>query len=449
MAIIRCDKGHYYDNTKFSQCPHCGVLPILEQEQVQEEKKEPTKHKRFSFFHKDKRAKTSVQPKTSGQSKTPAYDQESAHADPLTPAYEEELDHTMAMGIPVTPDCDEDDHTMAMGQSLSSYDEEDDHTVAISVHSQTPIYGEDQDGGAEVSKAPNTVFDDDDDDHTVGIPKPRTSVFDDDDDDHTIAIPKTQSPVFDDDDDRTIAIPKSRVPELDNDDDHTIAIPKSRTPELDDDDDHTIAIPKSRMPELDDDDDHTIAISKSRTSELDDDDDHTIAIPKGTVFAGNGDRTGAPGFQTSSGPEALASQASAALEAKAFSGPEGKAEENVRAKKARPAEPVAGWLVCTEGPERGCDYSLYKGFNRLGGGDSLDITVRDPKLGEAAVLAVVYDDRNNEFFAVQQAGGEALLNGAKLEKAAKLSTGDLLKAGESEFEFVAFCREGRTWSVND
>lgn len=50
MAIIRCDKGHYYDNTKFSQCPHCGVLPILEQEQVQEEKKEPTKHKRFSFF---------------------------------------------------------------------------------------------------------------------------------------------------------------------------------------------------------------------------------------------------------------------------------------------------------------------------------------------------------------------------------------------------------------
>ncbi len=413
MAIIRCDKGHYYDNTKFSQCPHCGVLPILEQEQVQEEKKEPTKHKRFSFFHKDKRAKTSVQPKTSGQSKTSAYDQESAHADLLTPAYEEELDHTMAMGIPVTPDCDEDDHTMAMGQSLSSYDEEDDHTVAISVHSQTPIYGEDQDGGAEVSKAPNAVFDDDDDDHTVGIPKPRTSVFDDDDDDHTIAIPKTQSPVFDDDDD------------------------------------HTIAIPKSRTPELDDDDDHTIAISKSRTSELDDDDDHTIAIPKGTVFAGNGDRTGAPGFQTSSGPEALASQASAALEAKAFSGPEGKAEENVRAKKARPAEPVAGWLVCTEGPERGCDYSLYKGFNRLGGGDSLDITVRDPKLGEAAVLAVVYDDRNNEFFAVQQAGGEALLNGAKLEKAAKLSTGDLLKAGESEFEFVAFCREGRTWSVND
>ena len=25
MAIVRCEKGHYYDDTKFSSCPHCGV----------------------------------------------------------------------------------------------------------------------------------------------------------------------------------------------------------------------------------------------------------------------------------------------------------------------------------------------------------------------------------------------------------------------------------------
>ena len=32
MAVIRCSKGHYYDDTKFSQCPHCGVLPAAEPE---------------------------------------------------------------------------------------------------------------------------------------------------------------------------------------------------------------------------------------------------------------------------------------------------------------------------------------------------------------------------------------------------------------------------------
>lgn len=25
MALIRCDKGHYYDNKKFIQCPQCGL----------------------------------------------------------------------------------------------------------------------------------------------------------------------------------------------------------------------------------------------------------------------------------------------------------------------------------------------------------------------------------------------------------------------------------------
>ena len=24
MAVIRCPQGHYYDDEKFSHCPHCG-----------------------------------------------------------------------------------------------------------------------------------------------------------------------------------------------------------------------------------------------------------------------------------------------------------------------------------------------------------------------------------------------------------------------------------------
>lgn len=28
MAIIRCDKGHYYDNKKFSTCPHCNKVNV-------------------------------------------------------------------------------------------------------------------------------------------------------------------------------------------------------------------------------------------------------------------------------------------------------------------------------------------------------------------------------------------------------------------------------------
>ena len=60
MAIIRCDKGHYYDNTKFSQCPHCGVLPVMEKEkengrnnhQPVVKTKAKSKSKLFSLFHR-------------------------------------------------------------------------------------------------------------------------------------------------------------------------------------------------------------------------------------------------------------------------------------------------------------------------------------------------------------------------------------------------------------
>ena len=25
MAVIRCPRGHYYDDQRFSRCPHCGI----------------------------------------------------------------------------------------------------------------------------------------------------------------------------------------------------------------------------------------------------------------------------------------------------------------------------------------------------------------------------------------------------------------------------------------
>ncbi|NBH71184.1 hypothetical protein D3Z51_03885 [Clostridiaceae bacterium] len=341
MAIIKCSKGHYYDNTKFSQCPHCGVLPIMEQEQQQE----AAKPRRFSFFHRSEGKK-----------------QEAA-----APALKEDEDVTVAMPVasaPFLPEDDDDDHTVAMPAepvlSLED-DEDDDHTVAMPKAQEMDLWESD-----------------DDDDHTVAIPKEQEMNLweDDEDDDHTVAVPKEQE--------------MSRWEE--EDDDHTIAVPKAQEMSRwagEEDDDRTIAIPKAQeaVPQM-----------------AEDDDDRTIALPKTPVIQG----VGAP----------------------------------VAEKKQ--AGFIAGWLVCVNGPERGCDYRLYKGFNRLGSGERADILVGDPGLAEVA-LAVVYDDKSNAFFAVEQPGGRALLNGGELQGAVRISSGDLVKAGESEFEFVAFCREGRVW----
>lgn len=107
---------------------------------------------------------------------------------------------------------------------------------------------------------------------------------------------------------------------------------------------------------------------------------------------------------------------------------------------------IVGWLVCVSGMERGRDYRLHQGFNRIGRDYKMDIPVMDDKsLGREPVCAVVYDDRTNKFFAVQQQGNMAYLNGEVLQGAVELKTGDIISAGKSRFEFVAFCREGRTW----
>lgn len=108
---------------------------------------------------------------------------------------------------------------------------------------------------------------------------------------------------------------------------------------------------------------------------------------------------------------------------------------------------ITGWIVCVEGPERGRDYKLHQGFNRLGRDYRMDIAVmEDQSISREAAFAIVYDDRSNRFFAVQQPGGNAYLNGTALTGAVELKSRDILRTGNSEFEFIAFCREGRTWN---
>ena len=110
------------------------------------------------------------------------------------------------------------------------------------------------------------------------------------------------------------------------------------------------------------------------------------------------------------------------------------------------AKYIVGWLVCISGPVRGRDYRLYPGFNRIGRDYGLNVAVmEDQGMSREAACSVVYDERGNKFYAVQQQAATAYLNGTLLAGAVELSSGDVIKAGTSEFEFVAFCREGRVW----
>ena len=439
MAIIRCDKGHYYDNTKFSQCPHCGVLPVMEKEkengrnnhQPVVKTKAKSKSKLFSLFHRgeEKRQEPSVQQESLMQ--------------------EDDSTIAMAEGVPF----EEDDCTVAMPapQESSAFDEDEDHTIAMDAVNQAQTYDEDDDRTIAMPSSSEPMYEDEDDDRTIAIPRSSEPMYEDEDDDRTIAIPRSSEPMYEDeDDDRTIAIPSSSQPMYeDEDDDRTIAIPRSSEPMYEDeDDDRTIAIPRSSEPMYEDeDDDRTIAIPRSSQPVYEDeDDDPTIAIP-------------------SSASQAVSSGLGVSREQKKAEEPAASVSEqrikDCRIQQEAPLQPqfeaqknpaqmqagfVVGWLVCINGVQKGRDYRLCRGFNRLGGSDKMDIAVKgDSKLGAFVSCAIVYDDKSNEFFAVKQEDEHVFLNEESLKGAVKLTSGDRIKAGDSEFEFVAFCREGRLW----
>ena len=280
MAIIRCDKGHYYDNTKFSQCPQCGVLPIL-QEEKQIEKQEEKPH-RFSFFRKEARKRL------------------------------------------------DDDKTVALET------EDDDVTIALS----------------------------------------------EDDNDKTIALEQ-------EDDDVTVALSEE-------DDDVTISLES-------DDDDKTIA--------LEYDDDVTIALSE-------DNDDKTIALD----------------------PE---------NDKDVMEVIEKKQEDNNSGLELQRTEHgyIAGWIVCLNGKNRGIDYRIYKGFNRMVYQRNEIYMTMEPKSDDYVTGAVVYDDASNRFFIMAQ---ESTIkrNGKVVSGAEELCTGDQIEVESQNFEFVAFCREGKSWNAD-
>lgn len=113
-------------------------------------------------------------------------------------------------------------------------------------------------------------------------------------------------------------------------------------------------------------------------------------------------------------------------------------EENLSA-------PTAGWLVCINGPVKGMSYTLRSGRNFAGRSADMDIILYDdPKLSRRCHFSVVYDPKSVEFYLV---AGEGCTyhNGVAVTSQVKLIEGDEIAAGDSNYVFVPYCKEGRVW----
>ena len=105
----------------------------------------------------------------------------------------------------------------------------------------------------------------------------------------------------------------------------------------------------------------------------------------------------------------------------------------------------AGWLVCVKGAQKGQDFRLFPGFNRVGRREQSDVCLEDMRVARENHCAVVYEPKRGEFFLTPGMGTETYLNGTRLEGTKKLENGDEIGLGDSLLVFVPFCGKERTW----
>ena len=112
----------------------------------------------------------------------------------------------------------------------------------------------------------------------------------------------------------------------------------------------------------------------------------------------------------------------------------------------RSGSPVVGWLVCTQGPERGRDYRLHAGRNFVGRSWKMDVCiVEDRSISRENHASLVFDPKSHIFSLVPGDSVDTCLNGEALTKPLPLLHGDRITLGKSEFRFVPYCTEEVTW----
>lgn len=110
-------------------------------------------------------------------------------------------------------------------------------------------------------------------------------------------------------------------------------------------------------------------------------------------------------------------------------------------------EPIVGWLVCVEGPERGKDYKIFAKNNTIGRGDKSDICLKgDSSISRENHARLAYDQKHNTFHVIPADGANTIyLNDEPVYVPAFLRDHDIIEIGDFKLCFVPFCNDSFTW----
>lgn len=112
-------------------------------------------------------------------------------------------------------------------------------------------------------------------------------------------------------------------------------------------------------------------------------------------------------------------------------------------------DPVTGWLVCIDGPDKGTDYRIHSGYNYIGRAPHMDICIRnDSHISHDKHALIGYDDESQMFFFAPDSGRNIVrVNDKPVISSVELSAHDILTIGATKLMFVPFCGESFRWNT--
>lgn len=116
-------------------------------------------------------------------------------------------------------------------------------------------------------------------------------------------------------------------------------------------------------------------------------------------------------------------------------------------RKDKGIDPVVGWLVCTEGADKGRDYRIRAERNFIGRSEKMDICIRgDDTISRESHAVISYDARKNTFRLFQGEGkGIVYHNDDEVITPVVLQPYDLIEMGKTKLVFIPLCGERFKW----
>ena len=112
-------------------------------------------------------------------------------------------------------------------------------------------------------------------------------------------------------------------------------------------------------------------------------------------------------------------------------------------------DPVVGWFVCVDGPDKGMDYRILNGNNSVGRGGAVQIRIQsDSSISKENMATVTYDALTKTFsFSAGDGRNLIRVNSAPLRpnQWCDLKAYDRILLGRTTLMFVPFCGGEFSW----